>query len=185
MNIDWDLAIKIIVPFATLFLGRWIDRIYQKRSKLISYVGHVSSFRMQDTEGTQIYTHSIVVRNAGRESAKNVRIGHNVLPNYQVFPAVHYEVVPTTGGGAELLIPTLVPGEQLTISYLYFPPMTWDKINSYAKSDDGFAKIITVLPTPQPARWVLRMIWTFVFVGFVSTTYLITDFVIYLIKFIH
>jgi hypothetical protein len=178
MNIDWDLVIKIGIPLVTLFLGRFLDQILTKRPKLISYLGHVSSFILNNPQNkTQVYTHAIVIRNAGREAANNVRIGHNFLPpDYQIFPSVPHSVVNPPTGGSEIVIEKLVPSEQLTISYLYFPPLTWDRINSYTKSDEGFAKILNVIPTPQPPRLVIALFWFFVFVGVVTLFYMVAQF---------
>jgi hypothetical protein len=171
LNINWDLAIKIIVPIGTLVLGRFLDRWLTKKAKLISYLGHVSAFNLSDNS-TQVFTHAIVLRNTGREAANNVRVGHHVLPNYQIYPSVQHSVEQIQTGGTEIVMPKLVPGEQVTISYLYFPPLTWDRINAYTKSDEGFAKILNVLPTPQPSRWVIRLFWFLVFVGIVTLVYL-------------
>lgn len=172
MIVDWDLVVKIAVPLVTLFLGRSLDRILTKRPKLISYLGHVSSFTLNVENRIQVYTHAIVVRNAGREAANNVRIGHNVLPrDYQIYPSIPHSIENAPSDGSEIVIPKLVPGEQLTISYLYFPPLTWDRINSYTKSDEGFAKILNVIPTPQPPRWQTALFWILVFVGATTVLY--------------
>ena len=177
MIIDWDLVIKIGIPLATLFLGRFLDQILTRRPKLISYLGHVSSFTLNTPNKMQVYTHAIVIRNAGREAANSVRIGHHFLPlDYQIFPSVPHSIENPPTGGSEIVIPKLVPGEQLTISYLYFPPLTWDRINSYTKSDEGFAKILNVIPTPQPARLVIALFWFFVFVGVTTLFYIAVQF---------
>lgn len=182
MNINWELVIKIIVPLGTLVLGRFLDRWLTKKPKLISYLGHVSAFNLSDDNRTQVFTHAIVVRNTGREAANNVRIGHHVLPNYQIYPSVQHAVEQIQTGGTEIVIPKLVSGEQVTLSYLYFPPLTWDRINAYTKSDEGFAKILNVIPTPQPPRWVIRLFWFLVFVGIVTLVYLAVEGVQRLIK---
>lgn len=173
MEIDWDLVLKIAVPLATLLLGRWLDRILEKRPKLISYLGYVSAFTLHNENRTQVYTHSIVVRNGGRVAANNVRLGHNVLPDYQIYPSVPHTVEQPPGGGSEIVIPILVPGEQVTVSYLYVPPLTWDRVNVYTKSDEGFAKILNVIPTPQPPKWVVGVLWSLVFVGVTAILYLL------------
>ncbi|MHB1757276.1 MAG: hypothetical protein ACYCT9_07150 [Leptospirillum sp.] len=177
MKIDWNLALKITVPLFALVLGRFLDLWFAKKSKLIFYVGHASAFRLEGQDQIQIYTHAVVIRNAGRETAHNVRIGHNFLPeNYQIFPPVPHEVVDIpNSSGKEIIIQTLVSNEQITISYLYFPPITYDKINSYTKSDEGFAKTINVVPTPLPAKWVIKAIWVVIFIGVVAILYVFID----------
>lgn len=175
MNIDWDLVLKILVPFATLVLGKYLDQLLARKPKLISYVGHVSSFTMQNENRTQVHTHAIVVRNAGRQTANNVRIGHHVLPDYQLFPAVQHKVEQVPKGGPEIVIEKLVPGEQVTVSYLYFPPLTWAQVNAYSKSDEGLARILKVIPSPQPPPWVTRLLWLLVSIGVMSCIYVIVQ----------
>ncbi len=184
MQINWDLVVKVAVPLATLFLGRWLDRILAKKPKLVSYLGHVSSFSLQgqNQQITNVFTHSIVVRNTGRSAANNVRIGHNTLPDYQLQPAIPHQQESIPGGGAEIIIPKLVAGEQVTISYLYFPPLTWDRVNTYTKSDEGFARILNVLPTPQPPKWLAHLLWAMVFVGSATLLYLLAEAVRWLVQ---
>jgi hypothetical protein len=171
LPIEWDIVVKILVPLVTLVIGKGLDQWAGKRPRLISYLGHVSSFTLTDPLQTQVYTHAIVVGNTGRAAANNVRIGHHYLPNVQVYPRISYSTHETPGGGAEIVIDKLIPGEQITVSYLYFPPVTWDRINAYTKSDEGFAKILQVIPTPQLSRWALWAIRALLFVGVTSLLY--------------
>jgi hypothetical protein len=182
MNINWDVVIKISVPLFTLILGKYLDRWFGKRPKLISYLGHTSVFKLRGDNPAIIHTHAIVIRNTGRETANNVRIGHNVLPeNYHLFPSVPHSIEHIEGGGAEIVIPKLVPGEQITISYLYLPPLLFSQIHAYTKSDEGFAKIINVLPTPQLSKWAVRLLWVLIFIGVVSLIYLVIEIVLWII----
>jgi hypothetical protein len=182
MNVNWDIVIKIVIPLGTLILGKYLDRWLSKRPKLIVYLGHSSAFNVRSQEPFTVHTHAIVVRNTGRETANQVRVGHNVLPdNYQLYPAVPYTVECTQGGIAEIVIPKLVPGEQITISYLYFPPLLWNQINAYTKSDEGFAKVLNVLPTPQLSKWLVAIMWSLIFIGVVSLVYLVMGFIEWLI----
>ena len=145
MNIDPIAMAKLISPFVTLIIGIIIEKLSERRAKLISFIGHVSSFTLNNEEKTPVFTHSIIVRNTGRKTANNVRLGHNVMPvNVTVSPKIEYQIKEFQGGGSEIVIPTMVPKEQITISYLYFPPITWDQINTYTKSDEGFAKIVNL-----------------------------------------
>lgn len=182
MNIDWDIVIKIVVPLSTLVLGKYLDRWFTKRPKLIVWLGHSSAFNVRSHPPVNVHTHAIVVRNVGRETAHQVRIGHNVLPdNYQLFPAVPHTIERVGDGISEIVIPTLVPDEQVTVSYLYFPPLLWSQIHSYTKSDEGFAKALNVLPTPQLSRWLIILIWSLVSVGVVSIIYLVIELVKWLL----
>ena len=175
MPIDWGLVFDIGVPLLCLIVGAAIDQIFERRPKLITYYGHVSSFTLQGAAGaagtSTVHTHSVVVSNSGRKTATNVRVGHHYLPSYQLWPEVAVKEVELPGGGTELVLPTLVPGEQLTISYLYFPPFLVNNINSYVKSDEAMASVITVLPTRQYPKWVLAGARCLLFVGVTATLY--------------
>ena len=167
----------------TLVLGKYLDRWLTKRPKLISYLGHASAFTLRGDNPATVHTHAIVVRNAGRVAATAVRIGHNILPdNYQLYPSVPHTVERVEGGIAEIVIPRLVPDEQVTISYLYFPPLLWSQIHAYVKSDEGFAKVLNVLPTPQYPKWLFRGIWALVFVGAMSVLYFVVELIIRLLQ---
>jgi hypothetical protein len=183
MTIDLETFARIASPLITLLIAGIVKHYSERRSKVVSFLGHVSSFTLQDERRSQVYTHSIVVRNTGRKSATNVRIGHNVLPpNIQVFPPVKYTVEQNPEGAAEIIIPILVPREQVTVSYLYFPPLTWDRINAYTKSDDGFAKILNVIPVPQPSRLLLSVFWILVFLGATSVIYWLVKLLPYVLQ---
>jgi len=165
---DTEQLFILASPLLAAVIGVIAKSYIEERSKIISYLGHVSTFALQDDEEPKsfVYTHSVIVRNAGRKTAKNIRLGHDILPaNFNIYPKVQYSIEYNPEGSAEILIPTLVPKEQVTISYLYFPPLTVGKINTYTKSDDGLAKIIDVIPIPRPARWALFMEWIFMFIG--------------------
>lgn len=170
--VDLETIAKIASPVVTLIGGAVLKHYAEKSSKVLSYIGHVSSFTLQDEQKSSVFTHSVIVRNAGRRSATNVRLGHHFLPvNLRIEPQINYRIEKNPEGAAEIVIQTLVPKEQVTISYLYFPPTTWHQINSYTKSDDGYAKIVNVIPTPQPStvvQWTYRAL---VLIGASYVTY--------------
>ena len=166
MNIDPEVIAKILGPVLSLVVGSLLKHYTEARSKLVSFVGHASAFTLQGENPAVIHTHSIVVRNIGRKSAKNVRLSHAVLPvNITVYPPVQYSIERNPEGGGEIVIPVLVPKEQVTVSYLYLPPLLWSQINVNTKSEEGFAKIISVIPIPQPNKAVIAGVWSLVFVG--------------------
>ena len=173
MDLTTDQIIKILSPLLTLVVAAIIKQYTEKKSKLISYIGHISSFTLKDENKTPVYTHSIIVRNAGQKTAKNVKIGHYFLPNsINIHPPIKYTIESNPDNASEIVIESLVPKEQVTISYLYFPPVTWDKIHSYTKSDDGFAKIINVIPTPQLSKTLNIFILFLMFSGASLLVYL-------------
>ena len=182
MNFSTETIAKLVSPILTLIIGAIIKRYTERRARVISYIGHVSSFALQNDERTLVFTHSVIVRNAGRKAAQNVRIGHNIMPpNVTIFPKVQYRIEKTPEGASEIVIPVLVPKEQITISYLYFPPSTVDKINTYTKSDEGFAKIINVIPIPQPSKWILWLVWILIFIGASFLVYWLVRLIAYII----
>lgn len=175
MVIDWEVATLVLqfVGAAILLVGgAWLNRVFERRPKLVTYFVHAAANRIpQDNGFVDIYTHSVVLRNSGSKPAKNVRVNHVYLPNFNVYPVVEHRVEDLPGGGRDIVIPTLVPGEQLTISYLYFPPITWEGVNGPVKSDDGLAKTLRVLPTVQYPIWLNRLAQGLMFVGLVAVMY--------------
>lgn len=176
MTIDWDIAIKVIMPLITLFLGAWLKEVLDKKEKLIAYYGHVASFKLTKTdeapEDKWVFAHSVIVRNSGKKTANNVRLGHNVLPyNYVVSPDIEYEVKDLPGGTKELIFPQLTPKKEITISYLYNPPLTYEKINSHIESDSGPAKVVSVLLQQVYPKWVSILAGLLMISGLFSITY--------------
>jgi len=175
MKIDWLVVATIAAPTIALFIGVWINRRLESRPNLVSYFGHVSAFRHTPAEGSPINvnTHSVILSNTGRRSATNVRIHHRVLPAYNIWPTLVHHVEELEEGSSDIVIPTLVPDEQITISYLYFPPMTAFDINAGIKCDQGFARTIPVLLQRVYPRWfnIISVILTLV--GIISLLYLI------------
>jgi len=183
MNINWSVFATITAPILALFIGAALNRMIERKPKLIYYLGQVSAFRLSTPQQFDLFTHSIVIVNNGKRSANGVRIGHNILPdNFNIYPSVSYEIETLSSGGKDIKIPALVPGEQITISYLYFPPLTWDKINSSIKHDDGFAKRLYVLPTPQFPKWMIRILKFFVWLGIIAFIYIAFELISRFIK---
>ncbi len=183
MNLNWELIVKIAMPIVTLFLGIILNRFIENREKLIAHLGYIASHKVaspiEEQEPTIVNTHSLIIRNNGRKAAKNVRIGHNFLPDVNVFPDVDYSINNLPGGGKEIIFPTLIPKKEVTISYLYFPPDTWDGINTFIESDEGSAKIVKVLLQTQPKPIVLKVIWFLIIFGLVSLVYATVELIIW------
>jgi len=173
--IDWGVVATIAAPIITLFVGVWANRRFENRPHLISYYSHISAFTHIPDQGEpfNVHTHSVVLRNAGRRTATNVRVRHLLLPDFNVWPQVAYRVEELPRGGAEVVIPNLVPGEEVTISYLYFPPVTVDQINAGIRSDEGLAKQIPVLLQRQYPRWFNVTAATLMLIGIVAVLYLV------------
>lgn len=177
MTIEWGVVSTLAAPIIALFIGIWATRHFGDRAKLISFYGHVSSFRHTPANGQQLMvnTHAVVLRNAGRQAATNVRLSHNFLPDFNIVPAVQHNVEVLPGGVTDIVIPTLVPGEQIVVSYLYFPPQTPADINAGIKCDQGFAQAINVLLQRQWPKWFTQLLGIMVIVGFIATLYAAYD----------
>ena len=175
MTIDWDLIVRIGVPIVCLFIGALLDRWLENKPKITTYFGHVAALtaRPQGMAPFQVHTHSVVIRNAGRKAATNLRLGHTVLPDFNVYPQTNYQVENLPDGGKEIVFPTFAPKQEVIVSYLYFPPMIATQINTHLRSDEGPARMITMLLTPQLPKWKLRTLLYLIIMGIISTIYVI------------
>ncbi len=174
ITIDWHVIATITAPIIALFVGVWINRRFESRPILITYTSHVSAFTHTPAEGQpfQVNTHSVVIMNTGRRPATNVRVSHFVLPSFNIWPHVVYSVENLPGGGKEIVIPTLVPNELLTISYLYFPPLLATAVNAGIRCDQGLAKTIPVLLQRIYPKWLNRTAAILTLIGMVTVLYL-------------
>jgi hypothetical protein len=170
MSIGWSAVATIAAPVIALFVGIWVNRRFESRPRLISYYSHVSSFTYTPQNGSQvvIHTHAVVLRNTGRRSATNIRLTHLTLPDFNIWPTLQYRVETLPNDAKEIIIPILVPGEQITISYLYFPPLTFRQIHAGIKHDQGFAQQINVLLQRQYPQWFNNTVISLVLMGIIS-----------------
>lgn len=168
MEIDFGIAAKVLSPILAAIIATVTKWYLDGRPRLTTYLVHASAIPLPAQQGgaQQVNTHTVVVANTGKKTAHNIRVGHTYLPpSHQVWPPVTHTISTSPSGGAEIHIPTLVPGEQVFISYLYFPPVTWQQVNAYAKSDECMARAITVIPSPQLNKLILAALWAVLFVG--------------------
>lgn len=90
-----------------------------------------------------------------------------------VYPPAEYRVVPIQGAGEEIRFERLLPKQSIMITYVYTSPLDVNKINTYVMSDEGMAQRVNVLLNRQWSKWLLLFAWYFLFVGFVTTAYLL------------
>ena len=175
MIIDRNLLISVITPIIAGICGFFIRPLFEKKPKLIAYFGHIAAFNstLPDNRKLHIHTHSVIIRNNGALPANNIKIRHAYLPDFKIYPPVEYSIIDLENNYKEILIPKLISKEQLTISYLYFPPIIASQIHEGIKSDEGFAKVLNVLPTPQLPKWQLRIVQTLFLIGVVATIYFV------------
>ena len=173
MTIDWNVISTLAAPIIALFVGIWANRRFENRPVLISYFGHVSSFRHAppNAQPVHVNTHAVILRNVGRRSATNVRLHHIVLPDFNIWPAVVHHTETLPDGSRDIVIPSLVPNELITISYLYFAPVTVAQVNAGVKCDQGFAHEISVLLQRQYPWWFNFLAAAFMISGVVAWVY--------------
>ncbi|APO98326.1 hypothetical protein IPT12_22245 [Xanthomonas perforans] len=152
---DIDLIAKIAAPLLSLIVAVLIKHYLEGKSRLVTYIGNVAAF--PSNNAPQTHMHSVVLQNAGKKSAANVRVPHGVplaSVSVKVNPPMHYNFEFSPSGTFQILIPTLAPKEQVTISYLYEEPTVWNQVSWPSKSDDGLAEIVQAIPAPRPNKLV-------------------------------
>jgi hypothetical protein len=169
-----------------LFVGAGVDRFIERRPKLVVYYGHVSAHTIKGpTEGDpniHVHTHSIVLRNAGRLPSRNVRVHHAIMPiNVNVFPSTQYTLEKLPDNSTDIVFPTIRPSEEVTVSYLYYSPLTYNQINDSVKSDDGPAKVLHVIHFAPGPRWLINAIRVLSVIGIVTLLYLLVALVQHLV----
>ncbi|WP_085698744.1 hypothetical protein [Pseudomonas sp. B26(2017)] len=182
MSFDIDVIAKLLAPTISA-IAFIVKRLLEKKPKLITYLVHSSEVPLGDEQKSKVNFHSIVVRNAGKKTANNIRIGHQFLPAFQINPQLAHEIIKGSNNAAEILIPTLVPGEQINISYLYFPPILWSQIHSYCKSDEMPAKYVNIIPAAQLSTIQTTTIWGLMFIGASTLLYWLIYWILTWIKF--
>ena len=176
MNPDWSVVVTVAAPVIALFVGIALNRFLERKPKLIAYYTHSSAFVIPGANPVQLNTHGIVIKNVSKKPATDIRVRHNYLPkDFYVFPVVQYQVQKAPRGGAEIVFPTLVPNEQVSISYLYFPPVVYSQIHGTIRHTDGFATEVTALPTPQYPTWVLRGAKVLMILGIAAFLYIVVE----------
>ena len=105
---DIDTLAKLLAPIITAITGFFVKEYFEARPKLITYLVHASAIPLHDEKNTHVNTHSIVVRNAGKKTAHNVRIGHNYLPqSFQLHPQLTHEIIKGEMGGGRNINPNI------------------------------------------------------------------------------
>jgi hypothetical protein len=178
MVIDFSLFGRIAEALVIAVLGMFVGRAIERRPRVIVFYGHVGAFQLQPSgqlPGGGVHTHSVVIKNTGKLAARNVRLPHRLALtpplNFSVDPPNDFTRTPLAGGGEQIIFPVLVPGQQVTISYLYFPPLTYGQINLPISSDEGMARVLNVLPTPQRPKWLRTIFQVLAFIGAVTVVY--------------
>ena len=176
MTIDWKFIVGLGFPTLTGLVG-WILRpFFEKRPNLVAYFGHIAALSTTNSAGKKfpVFSHSVIIRNSGKLVSKNIRVKHKHLPDsFEIYPPQEYSIVNLEDGYKEIVVSQLIPKQQITISYLYFPPVDVSKIHDGILSDEGFAKVIDMIPTPQLKKWQIRVVWALMAIGVLTCLWLI------------
>ena len=175
-----DLSVSSLLLDGVKFLtgtavGAIIVKRVQGKARLVSHWGSVSAFTIRNANQppVTIHTHEIVIRNAGSKPANDVRVTHNFLPeHFNINPALPYSVQELPGTQRDIVIPKLVPKQQIVISYLYYPPVTYAQINAGVRCDEGFATPVEMAISEKPARWAIAVGWLGFALGCLTALYL-------------
>lgn len=185
MDIDWGLALEILKISVAVIVGAWIRIRFERRAHLVVYLGHIADFSLKDQ---QILTHSFILRNTGKLAANNVRITHKFLPShFEIKPPRQYELEAIADGGQDILFRKMVPGEEVSISYLYLKsesPGSPEDVHRGISCDEGFAKVLNVLPTRQWPKWWLRLSSVLTIIGMAASVYLLIELGEWIVKLI-
>lgn len=183
MNINFQLFLQIAIPIVAVIIGVFLEKKLIDRPNLFTFLSNTFAIYSDIPDGQKlnVHTHSIVIQNSGKKTTKNVKIGHKFLPSFSIHPSIEYEVKDLTDGTKEICIPQLIPKERITINYLYFPPLLWSNINTYTKSDDGYAKVVNMQLQQQVPKWFSIIILIFSILGLSTFIY----FIIIALKYYH
>lgn len=172
---NWGLWAPIAAVLVAALLGAWAQRRAERRPRLLAYKSNIGAFKQgADVDGNEswVYTHSVVVRNVGGKPANEVRIGHQGTPAFHLYPNVAYRTEELPDGGFEIILPAMVPNEEVSVYYLYAPPLTVHQINTHVKSREGFAEWINVLTARQYSKPTLTFIAILMLLGMASLLYM-------------
>lgn len=152
---------KLLAPIVSALLIAGFKWYTEGRPRVISYLVQSWGVRIPDssdgTPGAVVHSHTIAVANTGRKPATAVRVTHGIkqtLPALAIHPPIQYTIETNPEGYLQIVFPVLVPKQQITISYLYFPPLLYSQVLGTVLSNEGMARILDVVPMARPSRFV-------------------------------
>jgi hypothetical protein len=174
-----------LTGIVALIVGYVLDRLTTRRADLVYYTSHIQWITLPPPAPNAapvgpIGTFTLFLWNAGKAPARDVHVGHYLLPGNNVFPDIPRETVATPGGGQAIRFPLIPPKTVISISYLFFGVMSLDQIISYVGWEGGSAKKIPVLLQRVWPRWYLAISW----VVFVAGVWVLVNALVSLIQFL-
>jgi len=176
INFDWKFIISLVFPTLTGLGGWFLRPLFEKKPRLVAFFGHIAALSTTNSEGQRfpVFSHSVIIRNNGKLVSKNIRIRHRHLPaSFEIYPPQEHSIVNLENDYKEIVIVQLVPKQQITVSYLYFPPVDYSMIHAGILSDEGYAKVIDMIPTPQLKKWQLLVAWILWIIGGLTCLWII------------
>lgn len=175
---NWHLFSVYSAPIISGLILFFINKYYQSKPRLVASYIHASAVPIKDSQSGESFNvgvHVLVLKNQGNHPAKNVRLGHNVIPSFNIYPTTEYSINELKNSSYEIVVPTIVPKEQLTITYVYDCNMAnIDNINTYIKHDLGLAEVIyNVLYIKPLILWKKILIYFVLFMGLAFIIYLL------------
>ncbi|HGF5189759.1 TPA: hypothetical protein ACF35N_003814 [Vibrio parahaemolyticus] len=176
MSIDWVLVATIVGPLLSVVLGVLLNRWFESRPKLRVLYSHIAEFDLKNNQAmavpSRVHTHAVNIKNVGNKPAKNVNVAHQYLPDsFRIIPPVPHSIEELPGGGKNIVIPNLVPKKEVIITYLYYPPVTWNQINTSVEDEEGLARVVPMTATQIVNPWLKRVAATLFFIGLVTVIY--------------
>jgi len=176
---NWAVVERIVEIIILPALGWFLKDRYGRRPRLIRYALHPSAVIVKQTPPLNdfaVHVHALVVHNAGRGPATNVRIGHTFLPNFSVYPDLQYSVEKLPSGGMEIVLPLLPAGQDVLVQYLYYPPLVWTNVNTHVHSDETTAKAVNMWHVRKYSMPVNVIIAVLMLIGAVTISYFVWAF---------
>ena len=156
--------------------------VFRARAKLIWSVHSAKSLLTEEFLRVEIgppsrklvnvHTAALFFQNMGREAATDIEIVFNWQPQiFQIWPTRQYDTATNPDGRFIVKLPNLAPKEFLGIDLLSVRTELPALIQ--CRSLQGAAKKIETTPQEVHPRWKLSLVAYLMFMGFVSTIYLI------------
>ena len=189
-----NAGLQFIASLCITIIGFFLAYFFTKKPKIRFFYGAITEIKLppqpcapikdadvQEGATTELPTtastnfivrsHTVVITNQGTATAHNLRIGHFILPiTYTVFPPMNVPFDETHPKN-EILVPTLSPNENVTISYLYDNSLHFSNVNSYIKCDEGLAEKANLEHISIKSPFLRNILELILFIGIVSVTY--------------
>lgn len=179
INVLQSLIAGIISFVFTLLL--WlIQYLYEKKARLVYYLGGASDFsNVLVQEGqplVNVYSHTLVVKNIGKAVAEQVEIYQGLKPiAFSIFPDIRHAIEQPTGEDVKHIIKIdyLEPDGELTLSYLYNYPHQPANFVSKIRCKDGSGTPISVFPVRALPPYINLLIKVVFYFGLLTILFLV------------